>query len=675
MTRYSTACDEMQDAGIPPAALPGLGGTVLRYSVYRDLPLDNLVFYRWMVRPIVNGCPRLWGYYNSLWYGGDRNYIEGDYDVSSLIGGFDAIQVAFSVFDNCDSWYLNVGDCAEHTPAPYFDNIRLYRYSTAGPQWSWRGWEIFQDTWPAGEPIESWCRADCANDLRAGDDPVIAPGDSAVVNCAGPISELDSVLVGGVNQAAVFCHVNVEYIGTGTKPDLFGPTIAGTYGTYYSDDGNWTILHCPTALTGAGNPAEDKYMIDLNDSLFTRGYLIEYYFKAYDQAGLSTTCPETAELPGGDRFEFTCLPTLMANTLYVDDFDGRGTFEGMVETYMDPTFRAVCPYPVDRYDVNTPSGGTSNGVGAYAHPEHVKQAYDVIIFDSGDLSGVTISEGTTHSDKSNDAALLVEFLRNSEHRAGLLVMGNNVAEDLERSTAAVALELMSALCGVALADGSYFDLTGGAEGGGAANPLISGMPGTLFDGLEYYAFGGCPQIDDFDVLEATGPGQYCLQYADSGSTPYYAGIFTEQTNNYDYPMQTVWIGHSFMYIRDTGLDILARNRLLDAVLQWFGNPTGSITGDDTPPAAATLARCWPNPFNPATTIAFTLREKGPVTLKVYDVSGRLVRTLVEETRDAGRYEVVWDGKNGGGRGVASGIYFCRMQTADFERSEKMVLLR
>jgi flagellar hook assembly protein FlgD len=64
-----------------------------------------------------------------------------------------------------------------------------------------------------------------------------------------------------------------------------------------------------------------------------------------------------------------------------------------------------------------------------------------------------------------------------------------------------------------------------------------------------------------------------------------------------------------------------------------------------------------------------------VALKVYNVAGQLVRTLVNGTKDAGSYTITWDGKNNRGSGVASGIYFYKMETKDFSQTKKMVMLR
>ena len=73
-----------------------------------------------------------------------------------------------------------------------------------------------------------------------------------------------------------------------------------------------------------------------------------------------------------------------------------------------------------------------------------------------------------------------------------------------------------------------------------------------------------------------------------------------------------------------------------------------------------LSQNYPNPFNPTTTIQYDLPQAGWVVLKVYDVLGRDIRTLVEGGNPAGRHTVRWDGKNDVGYDVPSGLYFCRM---------------
>ena len=101
-----------------------------------------------------------------------------------------------------------------------------------------------------------------------------------------------------------------------------------------------------------------------------------------------------------------------------------------------------------------------------------------------------------------------------------------------------------------------------------------------------------------------------------------------------------------------------------------------VTGSDPVVSAPDfLEQNYPNPFNPATTIGFSVSNPGHVSLKVYDVSGRLVRTLVNCRMDAGRHTERWNGLDDNGRAVASGIYFFRMSSGEFTMTRKAVLLR
>ncbi len=93
------------------------------------------------------------------------------------------------------------------------------------------------------------------------------------------------------------------------------------------------------------------------------------------------------------------------------------------------------------------------------------------------------------------------------------------------------------------------------------------------------------------------------------------------------------------------------------------------------PLAFRLAQNVPNPFNPLTKIAFTLPSAQAVRLEVYAMDGRRVATLLDESRGAGRHEVVWDGRDGDGKVVASGTYFCRLLAGPYSDVRKMVLMK
>ncbi|MBN1824983.1 MAG: T9SS type A sorting domain-containing protein [Candidatus Eisenbacteria bacterium] len=104
------------------------------------------------------------------------------------------------------------------------------------------------------------------------------------------------------------------------------------------------------------------------------------------------------------------------------------------------------------------------------------------------------------------------------------------------------------------------------------------------------------------------------------------------------------------------------------------DPTGVEEGGPAP-ARFALERNRPNPFNPVTTIRFTVPKRSHVDLKVYETSGRLVRTLASGEYGEGAHAVLWDGRNDTGRSVGSGVYFYRMEAGDFVSKKKMVLIR
>jgi len=93
------------------------------------------------------------------------------------------------------------------------------------------------------------------------------------------------------------------------------------------------------------------------------------------------------------------------------------------------------------------------------------------------------------------------------------------------------------------------------------------------------------------------------------------------------------------------------------------------------PVATSLNGNYPNPFNPETTISFSLKEPANVSIEIYNVQGKLVRTLVNEERTAGNYTVIWDGRDSGGRNVASGVYYYRMRAGKYSSTRKMIMLK
>jgi len=84
---------------------------------------------------------------------------------------------------------------------------------------------------------------------------------------------------------------------------------------------------------------------------------------------------------------------------------------------------------------------------------------------------------------------------------------------------------------------------------------------------------------------------------------------------------------------------------------------------------------FPNPFNPFTTIRYHLSQQENVSLRIYNIRGQLVKTLVNEIQEAGVYSVIWEGDYARGNSVASGVYFYRFETSVGVEVQRMVLLK
>jgi hypothetical protein len=135
----------------------------------------------------------------------------------------------------------------------------------------------------------------------------------------------------------------------------------------------------------------------------------------------------------------------------------------------------------------------------------------------------------------------------------------------------------------------------------------------------------------------------------------------------------------------TSVDLAGSDTLLYSVGNSFVivdfDRTGLGIDNDLPslslPKVFSLSQNYPNPFNPSTTIEFSIPEgeAAQTCLNIYDIRGRLIRILINEEKNSGRYSVHWDGKDEIGREVGSGIYFYRITIEDYTSTKKMVLLR
>jgi len=139
--------------------------------------------------------------------------------------------------------------------------------------------------------------------------------------------------------------------------------------------------------------------------------------------------------------------------------------------------------------------------------------------------------------------------------------------------------------------------------------------------------------------------------------------FVEGSGNSNSPKQ-----YSFTDYPQAGTKLKYRLKQIDTDGQF--QYSSILEVESGTPIKYELKQNYPNPFNPVTNISYTLPMDGFVTLKVYDIIGKEVATLLNENKKAGSYEAIFDGSS-----LASGVYFFRMNSGSFSSKIKMILLK
>ncbi len=113
-----------------------------------------------------------------------------------------------------------------------------------------------------------------------------------------------------------------------------------------------------------------------------------------------------------------------------------------------------------------------------------------------------------------------------------------------------------------------------------------------------------------------------------------------------------------------------RDDVVERALAWITTTIGSVQGKPQLPRQCALEQNYPNPFNPSTTIQYTIVSRQLAIVKVFDLLGREVATLVNDVKQPGTYTISFDGSN-----LASGVYFYRLQAGDFAATKKLLVIR
>jgi hypothetical protein len=402
---------------------------------------------------------------------------------------------------------------------------------------------------------------------------------------------------------------------------------------------------------------------------------IHYYFEATDGVGNIATYP--ADAPDA-YLEFSILPisaTVSDPGILLVDKHGRrtpseqrGYFHSSNYYYREAL--AILGYEWEKYDVEVPSGtAQSEGPDTMGY-----KYYNTIVWLTNEFDSFTFW--------TVDQQNVINWLNQagSGKERNFIVSGNDWAYDmmaagnetLDFVTQWLAVDYIQDGLGTPPAD---------------TLPILKDNPGSYtFMDDECVLFGGCPQIHYFDVLGVYGAAtgaQVAALYEKTDSTELPAGVaYTHPTLGY----QTLALGFGIEFMMDSldpstgyfNTGIAQRVNLMGNIMDYLGespttNPTDVPVVDG---AKNMLSHAVPNPFNPVTKIAYSVREAGPVSIEVYNVAGKVVRTLLQSELEAGATGyVVWDGTDDVGAKCASGVYFYRMTAPNFTESHKMVMLK
>jgi hypothetical protein len=214
--------------------------------------------------------------------------------------------------------------------------------------------------------------------------------------------------------------------------------------------------------------------------------------------------------------------------------------------------------------------------------------------------------------------------------------------------------------------------------------LVEAIPGNpVFYGVnEWLAYGGCPDVNSFDAVVPVGNAISLAEFTDpsgqAGAYPYAAAVYHHHA---DYDVNVVYLPYDFNFImtpqggsEKPASPSATRTRLLEEVLLSFGHlGSGPVTG--LPEIDRFSIMSYPNPFNPITKITYHMPRRGELAIKIYNLRGELVRTLIDEVVTAGDGSLLWDGTDGHGQAVASGVYFYETRTLGRIHVNKIALIK
>jgi len=219
---------------------------------------------------------------------------------------------------------------------------------------------------------------------------------------------------------------------------------------------------------------------------------------------------------------------------------------------------------------------------------------------------------------------------------------------------------------------------------------ITGIPNSRTDGTYFTARG----LADFQINDELVPLVFAATVNNPHSVSFEIGF--DAVNNVNIPVgltgyklyrngSVIQVLPADLHVSHTDTTMPNGTSIYHATAvygAYESEPTADfehiITSTDDPSAPASVTRLkgnWPNPFNPSTTISFSLREASQTRVEIFNSKGQKVRTLLNDTKAAGDHSIVWNGKDDSGQELGSGIYFFRMQSGKYSSTRKMLLLK
>jgi hypothetical protein len=714
---------------------------ILQFLVYRDLPLEKNVFYLARARTRDNGCPTRWSTAWSFRYGAQKDWYREEIEIGAYVpGGANEIQVSLGAVDFCKEYGGIWGPCSCHSHAPLFDQVRVLHVEAYGPLWTVRDIDLWQDNFPelGGISSTSYARCDMAQSTIPSNKKNILPGDSLKLTVTDPAGLADDYSAGRTDTKAVYVFVKVtdrfgnpiagknnvaiqspdKKRGAGDATGLLRYPFVNALAP-----AGWDAYRLDLVKTAYGSAVKDAYCGDLmdlaagpdgppyhpnenqlqNTGIFTPGDVIHYFFGAKNTLGQWSYWHRTFDGQGSGRrtnaiaeamaspCEWSVLPDAGRNPgyggdiLFVDDADDRG---GPAQLYFDWAVTLMnIEDRVDRFDVLGPSSCVGNSLASRVKNLQTQiigdpiEVYAWVLWNASDLSTGLMGDGGTpnggsSAEKSDDFSLCYTFLNTHPGNPGWAYWGDDAAQDWAGLTGAGAASAKNIYMNQTLTSGNQSTLTDVVSP--RVFPASPTPPAGYLQPVEsFYLHGGCYGINDFDVPGQTGLSRVSHRYNDAASGP--TAALSQITPNAASSSARFFLGgFGYNFIRDDDADgVPDYAKHLTEIFSWFQRSVDNPTGIDPLIYANRLDNAYPNPFNPTTTIRYSIASAGHVSLKIYNAAGQLVRTLVDEDQApaAEGFSVAWDAKNSRGQNVASGVYFYRLAAKGYSDTKKIVLLR